>query len=193
MSKESFANLIVSKLKSVVGNDGSKYSTNTASLAQSAIAEAITEYLIANTTITISYNGIATAGGADIIAADTMKIMGDCELSDTPSQFSAWVMALQTAIASAFIVQSPSTQGVITEFKPFSNMPGALQISQSALKTAHISNPQNPTLAVWSELCGGILNWLNSEAGKNAAAIGVVASRSGISTGSANLLSISVV
>lgn len=193
MSKESFASLIVSKLKSAVGNDGSRYSANTAALAQSAIAEAITEYLVANTIITISYNGMATAGGADVIASDTMEIVGNCQLTSTPSQFSAWVMTLQTAIASAFVVQSPSTQGIITEFQPFSNMPGALQISQSALKTAHTSNPQNPTLSVWSELCGGILDWLNSEAGKNAAAIGVAASRSGISAGSANLLSISVV
>lgn len=193
MGKESFASLIVFKLKSAVGSDGSKYSNNTAALAQSAIAEAITEYLVANTTITISYNGVTTAGSADIIASDTMKIVGNCQLFSTPSQFSSWVMTLQTAIASAFVAQSPSTQGIITEFQPFSNMPGALQISQSALKTAHTSNPKDPMLSVWSELCGGILDWLNSEAGKNVTAVDVVASRSGVSTGSANLLSINVV
>ncbi len=192
MGKESFANLIVSELRTSIGNNGLSYSANTPSLAQTAIAKAITEYLIANTIITISYNGIMLSGGADIITSDNMKIEGECKLTNTPSQFDSWISSLQSAISSAFTVQSPSVQGVITTFKPFSNMPGALQISQSALKMAHIGNAKDPTLSVWSELCSGILDWLNSEAGKNALAINIEASRSGVSTGSVNLLSIKV-
>lgn len=192
MSKESFASLVLTKLKASIGNDGSKYSNNTAILAQSAIADAITEYLVANTTVTISYDGVLTSGGADVIVSDTMKITGSCQLKSVPTQFDSWVIALQSAIASAFVVQPPSTQGVVTAFPPFSSVTGALQISQSKLKAAHETNTNNPVLSVWSEVCGAILDWLNSSSGLNPNAIAVTATRTGISSGTATLLSISV-
>lgn len=192
MSKESFANAIINKLSTSIGTNGANYTNATAGVAQRAIAEAITEYLVANTTITISYNGVLNSGGADIITSDTMKIVGACTLTTPPTQFSNWVATLQAAISSAFLVQSPSTQGVITSFQPFSNIVGALQIPQTDLKNAHESNLNNPTLSVWSVVCGSILSWLNSNAGKNSAAIAVPASRTGISSGTATLLSINV-
>lgn len=192
MSKESFASLVLTKLKAAVGGDGSKYSSNTATLAQSAIADAITEYLVANTTVTISYGGVLTSGGADVIASDTMKITGSCQLKSVPTQFDSWVATLQSAIASAFVVQPPSTQGVVTAFSPFSSVTGALQISQSKLKAAHKANTTNPALSVWSEVCGAILDWLNSTAGLNLNAVAITATRSGISSGTATLLSIKV-
>ena len=192
MSKENFASLVLSKLQAAIGDDGSTYSNSTTTLAQSAIAEAITEYLIANNTITISYNGVLTSGGTDIIASDTMKITGKCQLSSTPSQFNTWVSSLQSAIALGFLVQSPSTQGIVTLFQPFSSVVGALQIPQSKLKVAHESNLNAPTLSVWSEVCGGILDWLNSSAAINPNAVAVTATRSGISSGTATLLSINV-
>lgn len=192
MSKESFASLVITKLRAAVGVDGSMYSNSTAVSAQSAIAEAITEYLIANTTVTISYNGVLTSGGADVIASDTMKIIGTCVPPTTPTQFNSWVAALQSSIASAFTVQSPSTQGVVTTFQPFSSVTGALQISQLSLRSAHESNLKNPVLSVWSVICGGILDWLNSAAGLNTTAVSIPATRSGISSGTATLVSISV-
>ena len=192
MSKESFASLVLTKLKAAVGGDGSQYSSNTATLAQSAIADAITEYLVANTTVTISYDGVLTSGGADVIASDTMKITGSCQLKSVPAQFDGWVTALQAAIASAFVAQPPSTQGVVTAFPPFSSVTGALQISQSKLKAAHEAKTNNPALSVWSEVCGAILDWLNSTAGLNLNAVAITATRSGISSGTATLLSIKV-
>lgn len=192
MSKESFASLVLTKLKASVGDDGSKYSNNTATLAQSAISAAITEYLVANTTITISYDGVLTSGGADVIASDTMKIAGSCQLTSAPAQFDSWVTMLQIAIASAFVVQPPSTHGVVTTFQPFSSIAGALQIPQSKLKSAHETNINAPALSVWSEICGAILDWLNSSAGINPNAVAITATRSGISSGTATLLSINV-
>lgn len=192
MSKEIFANLITTKLKAAVGTDGSKYSSGTTGMAQSAIAEAITEYLVANTTIMISYNGVTASGSADVIASDTMKIVGACTLATAPTNFAAWVATIQSSIASAFTVQSPSTQGVVTTFQPFSSVAGALQISQSNLKSIHESNSKSPMLPVWSTICDSILNWLNSTAGLNTTAISVPATRSGVSSGTATLLSISV-
>lgn len=189
MSKTSFANLILSKLQGAVGGDGSKYSAVTSSLAQSAIAEAITEYLIANTTVNISYNGVLTSGGTDVIASDTMKIGGTCTPA-TVSDFTSWTAALQSSISSAFVVVPPSTQGVAVSFQPFNNVTGALQIPQAELTAAHNANPQSPTLAVWEVICGKILEWLNSSAGKNPSATAIAATRSGVSSGTATLLSI---
>lgn len=192
MSKENFASLVLTKLKTAIGDSGSAYSSSTAVSAQSAIAEAITEYLVANTIVTISYNGALTSGGEDIIAADTIKISGSCQLASAPTQFDTWITTLQSAIASAFVVQPPSTQGVVTSFQPFSSIVGALQIPQSKLKNAHEMNIGNPALSVWTEVCGGILDWLNSTAGLNSNAVAITATRTGISSGTATLLSINV-
>lgn len=192
MSKTSFANMILSKLQSAIGNDGSKYTNTTSALTQIAIAEAITQYLKENTIVTISYNGVLTSGGADVIASDTMKIAGSCTPIPTPSNFNAWVAALQSSISSAFLVSPPSTQGVVTTFQPFSSITGALQISQSDLKAAHNSNPKAPALPVWEVICDKIISWLNSSLGKNPTAVGIAATRAGISSGTATLVSISV-
>lgn len=192
MSKESFANSIITKLKSSVGINGSVYTSASSLSAQTAIAEAITEYLIANTTITISYDGVLNSGGADVIASDTMKIAGTCMLATRPTDFDTWIATLQSSISSAFLVEPPSTQGVLTSFQPFNNTAGALQISQSDVKSVHESNLSNPTLSVWSVICAGILKWLNSNAGKNPSAVAITASRSGVSSGTATLLSINV-
>ena len=193
MSKESFANLIITKLNGTLGQSGSAYSSSTPKQAQAVIGEAITEYLIANTTITISYNGVLnTGGGADVIVSDTMKIMGNCSLTSAPSSFEGWITTLQSAIASAFTVVSPSTQGVVVTFQPFNSTTGALQIPQANLKVAHEGNPKSPTLAVWTVICGGILDWLNSSLGKNPSATAIAATRTGISSGTTALLSITV-
>ena len=192
MSKENFASLVLTKLRAAVGNDSSAYSSGTAVSAQSAIGEAVTEYLVANTIVTISYNGVLASGGEDVIAADTIKISGSCQLTSVPAQFNSWVAALQSAIASAFVVQPPSTQGIVTSFQPFSSIAGALQIPLSKLKNAHEGNIANPALSVWTEVCGGILDWLNSAAGLNPNAVAIAAIRSGISSGTATLLSINV-
>lgn len=192
MSKESFAALIVKALDTTIGNSGSTYSASTAILAQKAIAEAITRYLIANTSIVISYDGVLNAGGADVIASDTMKITGSCKIPDTPSQFDAWVAALQSSIASGFVVKSPSTQGVTATFQPFSDVFGALQISQLKLKIAHENNIIDPALSVWMVICGGILDWLNSISGKNPTVVSVPATRAEISSGTATFVSIKV-
>lgn len=192
MSKTIFANLILTNLQGAIGHDSSQYTNATSTLAQSAIATAITQYLIANTTITISYNGVLTNGGADVIASDTMKIAGTCATLSIPSDFNSWVAALQSSIASSFVVTPPSTQGVITTFQPFNSAVGALQISQSDLKTAHNNNIKAPALSVWEVICGKILDWLNSSSGKNPAATAITATRTGVSSGTATLVSISV-
>ena len=193
MSNETFANLVVTKLKSTIGTDGTKYSAMTATEAQNAIAEAITQYLVANTRINIAYNGTFDNGsGADIIEADSMQIEGACGNISKPSSYSSWVSNLQSAIASSFIVRSPSANGVLTTFKPFNPTADSLTIPQSKLAAACTGNSTNSTLAVWGVICGSIIDWINTGKGKNPTIATVPATRNGASTGSVSLVSIVV-
>lgn len=193
MGKTAFANLVITKLKATIGNDGSLYTAQTPIAAQTAIAQAITEYLIANTTINISYTGTLNTGtGADSVVKDTMKITGSCATTGKPSDFQAWVNKLQSVIATSFSVVSPGANGVVVTFLPFNPTVGALQISQKDLNDTFQNNMSNPLLAVWEFICGKIIDWLNSATGTNPTATALTATRTGISTGVASLVSISV-
>lgn len=193
MGKTAFASLIISKLKSAIGTDGATYTSDTPDKAQKAIANAITEYLVTNTSVKISYNGILTSGtGADNVTEDTMKILGECSTIGKPSDFIAWVNKIQSVIASSFFVVSPSEKGIVVNFKPFNPTANALTIQQSKLLSVYQNNTESPTQAVWEAICGKILDWLNSGSGKNPTAISLPATRTGVSSGTASLVSISV-
>lgn len=193
MGKAVFASLIISKLKSVIGTDGATYTSDTPDKAQKAIADAITEYLVTNTSVKISYNGILASGtGTDPTVEDTMKILGECEVIGKPSNFITWVNKIQSAIASSFFVISPSEKGIVVNFKPFSPTTNALTIKQSELLSVYQNNTDTPTQAVWEVICGKILDWLNSASGKNPTATNLPATRTGVSSGTASLVSISV-
>lgn len=193
MSKTTFAKLIIAKLTSILGTNGAVYTSDTPVKAQQAIAEAITEYLTANTTITILYNGILTSGtGNDTIVSDTMNITGKCSTISQPTNFQNWVNNIQTSIAISFTVISPGKNGVVTSFKPFNPTFGMINIQQNDLHSIHQKYQSTPTLPIWTFICGKILDWLNSELGKNTAALNIPATRTGISSGMASLKSIVV-
>lgn len=193
MSKATFASLIINKLRTAIGEDGSLYTDQTPMKAQAVIAEAITEYLIANTTINISYAGVLTSGtGADSVIEDTMKITGTCDTIGKPSDFQSWVNKLQSVIASSFSVVSPGVNGVEVTFMPFNPTTNALQISQKDLNDTYQNFASYPLQAVWEFICGQIIDWLNSTEGKNPTAVSLPATRTGVSTGTASLVSILV-
>lgn len=193
MGKTAFASLVIAKLKATISTDGATYTVDTPDKAQTAIAEAITEYLIANTTVTISYSGtLSTGTGKDPITTDTMKITGTCAKIGKPLDFITWVNKIQSVIASSFSVVSPGANGVITTFLPFNPTANALQISQSDLLNAYKNNISSPMQAVWEVICGKILDWLNSSNGKNPMATKLSATRTGISSGTASLASIAI-
>lgn len=193
MSTIAFANHIIEKLQASISTNGATYTADTPINAQRAIAEAITEYLIANTTINISYTGMLINGGAnDPILSDTMKITGKCAEIGKPSDFISWVNKIQSVIASSFTVFSPGQNGVSVSFKPFNPSQGALIIQQAELATASQNNQQRPSQAAWEVICGKIIDWLTSEAGKNPQAKTLSATRPGISTGTATLTSITI-
>lgn len=193
MGKTAFANLIISNLKSAIGVDGSTYTADTPTKAQKAIAGAITEYLKINTSVKISYKGVLTSGtGADSVTEDVMKISGECKEIGKPSDFSTWVNDIQSAIASSFFAFSPGKNGVSVNFMPFNPTAKALTIRQSELLSACQSNTNAPVQVVWEVICGKILDWLNSELGKNPMVMDLPATRAETSAGTASLVSISV-
>lgn len=192
MSKQAFASLILKKLSSSVGNDGTVYTDGTSETAQEAIASAITEYLTANTTVSISYSGVLTSGSPDPVATDTLKITGACKSTGTPTDFSSWIKAMQSCISSGFSTLSPGSGGVTTTFQPFSSVSGALSIEQSLLQSAHQDNMDNPAQVVWESVCGGIMDWINSSSAKNPSANGIPATRPS-SSGTASLVSLAVI
>lgn len=191
MSAGAFASLICSKIKAAAGSDGTKFGNGTPQQCQSAIAEAVTEYLTANVTVYISYAGIKTASPhpADPVVADTMKITGACAVMSTPGSYNAWVADLQSKIAAGFDVLPPGTNAVTTIFKPFNPASGSLPIPQGGLKSAHEGSWKDPMQKTWEVVCQGIMDWINSSAGCNPSAVGVAATRPG-SAGTASLVKI---
>lgn len=193
MGKTAFANHIIEKLQASISTNGATYTADTPIKAQEAIAEAITEYLVANTAINVSYTGILTNGDTtDPIKLDTIKITGKCAEMGRPSDFMSWVNKIQSVIASSFMVLSPGQNGVTVSFKPFNPSHGALIIQQEELAIASQNNQQRPSQAVWEVICGKIIDWLTSEIGKNPQAKELSAARPGISTGTAALTSITI-
>lgn len=160
MSAEAFANTIISKLRSNVGTDGGGYTNSTPKLAQRAISEAITEYLIANTTVTAVYQGTLNSGGIDPINLDNFSLTGVCTSPIAPPSFTFWQRSLQNSIASSFSLESPNKSGIITNIFPIA--PSGLTIYQNKLKSIVENNKQNPLELVWQSFCTDILAWLNS-------------------------------
>lgn len=194
MSSSSFASLICSKIQGAAGTDGGKFSSSTPAQCQSAIAAAITEYLLANVTVHITYSGMTTSSPSkkDSVTTDTMKITGSCAAMSTPGDYASWIADLQSKIAAGFTVLPPGTNAVTTTFLPFNPSSGSLSITQSNLKSAHEGNWDDPMQKTWEVVCQGIMDWINSSAGCNPAATAVPATRPG-SAGTASLVKIVVV
>lgn len=192
MSKSSFASLVCSKIKAAVGDDGSKFGSSSPQSAQQAIADAITEYLVANVKVNVTYTGTLNNGKPDPVVEDVFTLTGVCSAVSTPGSYEAWLDSIQQSIATSFSGLTPGTAGVVADFKPFNPTSGSLQIVQSDLKSAHESNLKDPMQSVWEVVCGGIMDWINSSASINPAASGVAASRPGTSTGTISVVGIVV-
>lgn len=194
MSAFSFASLICSKVRAAVGINGAKYNKETSQLCQQAIASGITEYLLANTKVHISYTGIMNEAphGADPVVSDIMKITGACQVMSTPRLFDEWVKELQTNIASGFSVVVPGENGVNVSFKPFNLNMGALKIVRNNLRIAHEGNRKDPMQKTWEVICQGIMNWINSSDGLNLSAKQLPANREN-SSGTSDLVKIVIV
>ena len=183
MSKSAFAKAIISKMKAAIGTDGLSYSSASASAAMSAVAQAITEYLIANTKVIISYVGIipGVTPMPDPVVTDTFKIVGACAPPGPSNSFDAWLMQIQANIIAGFMLAPMGQSGISFVQKPF--LAPGVSTTQANLKIAHDVEDKNPQQKIWEIICDGIMRWINTTAMNPAP--GAAARATGPSTGTA--------
>lgn len=164
MSKSAFAQAIISKLKGAIGVSGKDYSSGSAPTAMTAVAAAITEYLIAHTTVTVSYSGMVMSAYPypDPVVSDTFKIVGNCAPTGPSNSFDSWIKQIEANIIAGFQLAPSGNAGVVFVQKPFLN-PG-ISTTQSNLKATHDVGDTDPQQKVWEVVCGGIMDWINGSA-----------------------------
>lgn len=162
MSKIDFAKLIISQLESAIGKDGSGFAESSSTTAMSAIADAITSYLINNVTVTISYSGILPppASTPDPVVTDIFKITGECTPVSVSDSFTSWLAQIEANIISGFTLQPKGENGIIFSQQPFIN-PG-IALTQMDIMSAHLGNENNPQQVVWELICEKIITWLET-------------------------------
>lgn len=164
MSKSAFAQKIISELKGAIGTDGQSYSTGSASSAMAAVAKAITDYLIANIEVTITYAGMipGTPPSPDPTTSDTFKIVGTCTPPSPSNSFDSWIKEIESNIIAGFKLAEAGEAKVAFVQTPFA-VPG-IATTQSMLKAKHDVSDKDPQQKIWEIVCGGIMDWINSSA-----------------------------
>ena len=190
MSKSAFASAIINKMKGAISTDGLSYNSGTASAAMSAVAQAITEYLIANTTVTVAYVGIipGTPPSPDPVTIDTFKIVGTCAPPGPSNSFDAWLLQLQNNIIAGFQLAPMGNAGVVFPMKPF--LAPGVTTNQMSLKSAHNVGDTDPQQKIWEIVCDGIIQWINGTAMNPAPGVGT--RPTGPSSGIANITKITL-
>lgn len=161
MSRTAFAQTIISKLRNAIGTSGMDYSNGSADIAMRAVADGITEYLIANTLVTVSYTGIIPGSppSPDPLTTDTFKIMGKCEPTGPSENFNDWIKKIESNIIAGFQLEAAGTNNLVFSLFPFSVI--GISTSQSHLKSVHDIGDKDPQLKVWEVVCQGIMDWIN--------------------------------
>lgn len=190
LSEQAFAKTIIRHLKDDIGTDGMEYDNGVETTAMKAVADGITEYLLANTMVTISYIGTipGTPPTPDPVTVDTFKITGQCAPTGTCSDFNAWLKQIEANIISGFMLAPTGNIGVAFPAKPWL-APGITTV-RDTLKDIHTSNEDDPQIKVWTEICKDIIAWATGS-GVNAVPGAATNSASG-SVGTANITSITI-
>lgn len=191
MSKTAFAQVIISKLKAAIGINGENYTSDSAVSAMNAVAQGITEYLIANTTVTISYSGIVASAYPypDPVVVDTFKIVGACATPNPANDFDSWIQRIESNIIAGFQLAPQGNAGIVFQQKPFLN--SGITTRQSDLKSIHDVLDEDPQLKVWEVVCEGIMDWINSTALNSTS--GAASRPTAPSTGTASITKITIV
>lgn len=129
-----------------------------------AVANGITEYLIANTTVIVAYSGIipGTPPAPDPTVTDSFQIVGSCAPTGPSDSFDAWIRQIETNIISGFSLAPAGQAKVVFAQTPFLS-PG-ISTAQSLLKANHDVSDENPQQKIWEIICGGIMDWINGPA-----------------------------
>lgn len=156
MSKSSFAGLIISHLNSQVGNVGSSYNSSTPNISNIAISSAVTEYLVGNVKISISYTGTDPSGKPDIVS-DSVGVIGNVA-PPFGTTLRDWLGSLESNIVSGLMISSSPGSVVPVSptpaFRPGLIVPNLYSMIGDGNKSAQI--------IAWEGICSSILVWLNS-------------------------------
>lgn len=164
MAAADLADLIISEMKSAIGQEGD-YDNSAPSKANIAIAKAITDYLIKNTLISIAYAGIIPGAPPipDPVVADVFRITGNCSPASS-TNFDAWLMELSLNIQNGFQF-SIGNLGLmpVAPTLCFVGPPITGNQVMLGLSSIHKSNNDNPQKPIWTAISGAILTWLNTQ------------------------------
>lgn len=168
MGKTEFARVIISKLSDAIGTDGTIFTTDTAASAMQAVAEGITDYIIANTTVIISYQGTIPGPPSitDPLVVDTFSLTGTCAATGPSNGFDSWIKQIEANIISGFFLEKTGENGVafIAPQAAFVKSEPGILIKGETLKAKHDPADKNPQLKIWEAICDGIIQWINSSA-----------------------------
>lgn len=191
MAASDFASFILSQLVGAIGTDGASYNQSTASLAMTTVANAMTQYIITNTTVLVSYVGTITSTppSPDPIVTDTFSIVGSIAPTGPSNSFDSWIRQIESNIISGFSLAPMGNAGVVFAQTPFLN-PG-IATSQAMLKAKHDISDKSPQQGVWEVVCQGIMDWINGLAFNSTP--GAATRPSGPSTGTAAITKITII
>lgn len=157
MSKTDFAKCIISHMDSAISKDGTQYSESTPAMANQAVAEAVTEYIIKNAEVASTYSG-STPTAPDPVTSDKHGLIGSCPPVAAKDNLQSWLDELCNNIKNAFFV-APGEKGVTFACNPIHV--GSASVPDLS-KIPHLDS-KDPQLECWELVCGCILDWINSQ------------------------------
>lgn len=162
MSAQAFASLIIDKLDAAIGKEGKEFTDGTPPPAMQAVADAITEYILANTIVTVSYNGTiqSVPPSPDPVKVDTFDLVGECAPPDVQDHFDPWLEDIEQKIIAGFQLAPQGHAGLVFPQIPFANT--GITTRRPDLTAVHEVTDEDPQPKAWLVVCQGIMDWINS-------------------------------
>ncbi len=160
-----FGKTLAAKINSQFG-DGSKYTSGTPTQVNTLLGTEITNYILGNTTISVTYTG--TIPGIPPVpetgADPGVLVVGVCA-PPVGVTFDSWLASLEVNIKTGFLVSAGPVVKPITPILPF-NFPIPLNtfVNQELVKSTVGDNPgENTYIDVWETICDGIVRWMTTQ------------------------------
>lgn len=163
MAASDLAKLIQSQIVSTVGLDPSGYNEGTPTLVNTAIANAITQYILSNVSVSSTYSGMlpTTPPSPDPIVSDSHSVVG-AMIPPSGSKFKDWVSSLVSGISNGFTIAT-GVAGVTALEPVFLSLADIDDASlQESMKSASEDNKDDPFLPVWEKVSQAIINAISS-------------------------------
>lgn len=188
MSKQALAKDIIDAIAGSIGSDGSKYNEGTPSMANAAIANAITSYIINNTTITSVYSGViaGTPPVTDPIVGDTHSVIGTCA-PPSGTDFDSWINSLWSNISSGFFIGAGKVG--VTVMAPTLAFTGNISASSLPDILKKCTEEDDPQTYCWEAIADVILQAINASPSLSGAASNTSSGSTGSVTSTVTVIS----